>query len=59
MDMIITSSAFPHDGAIPKAYTCEGRDISPPLAWKGIPESAKSLVLIVDDPDAPIPERPA
>ena len=58
MDMIITSSAFSHNGAIPKAYTCEGRDISPPLTWKGIPESARSLVLIVDDPDAPDPRAP-
>lgn len=58
MDMIITSSAFSHNGAIPKDYTCEGGDISPPLAWKGIPESARSLVLIVDDPDAPDPRAP-
>ena len=58
MDMIITSSAFPHNGAIPKAYTCEGRNISPPLAWNGIPEAARSLVLIVDDPDAPDPRAP-
>jgi hypothetical protein len=58
MDMIITSSAFPHNGAIPKAYTCEGRDISPPLAWNGIPGSARSLVLIIDDPDAPDPRAP-
>ena len=58
MDMIITSSAFPHNGAIPKAYTCEGRDISPPLAWNGIPGAARSLVLIVDDPDAPDPQAP-
>ncbi len=58
MDMIITSSAFSHNGAIPKAYTCEGRDISPPLAWKGIPGTARSLVLIVDDPDAPDPQAP-
>ena len=56
--MIITSSAFSHNGAIPKDYTCEGRDISPPLIWKGIPESARSLVLIVDDPDAPDPRAP-
>ena len=58
MDMMITSSAFSHNGAIPKAYTCEGRDISPPLAWSGIPESARSLLLIVDDPDAPDPRAP-
>ena len=58
MDMIITSSAFSHNDAIPKAYTCEGSDISPPLAWEGIPEVARSLVLIVDDPDAPDPQAP-
>ena len=58
MDMIITSSAFSHNCAIPKTYTCEGRDTSPPLAWKGIPESARSLALIVDDPDAPDPRAP-
>lgn len=58
MEMIIASSAFSHNGAIPKDYTCEGRDISPPLTWKGIPESARSLVLIVDDPDAPDPRAP-
>ena len=58
MDMIITSSAFPHNGAIPKAYTCEGRNISPPLAWNDIPGAASSLVLIVDDPDAPDPLAP-
>jgi hypothetical protein len=58
MDMTMTSSAFSHNGAIPKAYTCEGRDISPPLAWNGIPGAARSLVLIVDDPDAPDPQAP-
>jgi len=58
MDMIITSSAFSDNGAIPKAYTCEGRDISPPLAWNGIPAVARSLVLIVDDPDGPDPQAP-
>ena len=48
MDMIITSSAFPHNGAIPKAYTCEGRNISPPLAWYGIWKflGMKSIVFV-------------
>jgi Raf kinase inhibitor-like YbhB/YbcL family protein len=45
-------------GAIPAKYTCEGIDTSPPLAWSGLPASAKSLVLIVDDPDAPDPKAP-
>lgn len=56
--MQITSSAFAHNGEIPARYTCEGQDISPPLAWSGIHSGAKSLVLIVDDPDAPDPAAP-
>jgi Raf kinase inhibitor-like YbhB/YbcL family protein len=58
MDMSITSSAFNDQGSIPKLYTCEGRDVSPPLAWCGVPAGAKSLALIVDDPDAPDPAAP-
>ncbi len=58
MDMTITSSAFDDQGSIPKVYTCEGRDVSPPLVWRGVPAGAKSLVLIVDDPDAPDPAAP-
>jgi Raf kinase inhibitor-like YbhB/YbcL family protein len=58
MTMTITSSAFAHQGAIPGKYTCEGRDVSPPLAWSGVPPGAQSLVLIVDDPDAPDPAAP-
>ena len=56
--MKITSNAFAHDGQIPKTYSCEGRDISPPLDWSEVPANAKSLVLIVDDPDAPDPAAP-
>ena len=56
--MNITSTAFTHNGVIPAKYTCEGRDFSPPLAWSGVPDKAKSLVLIVDDPDAPDPKAP-
>jgi Raf kinase inhibitor-like YbhB/YbcL family protein len=56
--MKITSSAFVHNGQIPKPYSCEGRDISPPLDWSEVPANAKSLVLIVDDPDAPDPAAP-
>ena len=56
--MKLTSPAFSHAGQIPVAYTCEGKDISPPLQWQGVPENARSLVLIVDDPDAPDPEAP-
>jgi hypothetical protein len=50
---ISVTSAFPSQGAIPSLYTCEGKNVSPPLAWSGVPPGAKSLVLIVDDPDAP------
>lgn len=56
--MQITSSSFTHQGTIPAKYTCEGSDTSPPLAWSGVPPSAKSLALIVDDPDAPDPKAP-
>src|SRR5213593_97053 len=53
MSLSITSIAFAPEGAIPSLYTCEGKDISPPLAWNGAPAATKSFVLIVDDPDAP------
>jgi Raf kinase inhibitor-like YbhB/YbcL family protein len=49
----ITSTAFEANQSIPAKYTCEGKDINPPLDIDGIPEKAHSLVLIVDDPDAP------
>ena len=52
-DMQLTSSAFTEGGSIPAEFTCEGKDISPPLKWSGAPARAKSLALIVDDPDAP------
>src|SRR6266550_1872968 len=55
----ISSPAFAHNDSIPTMYTCEGRNSSPPLAWSGVPEKAKSLVLIVDDPDAPDPAAPS
>jgi Raf kinase inhibitor-like YbhB/YbcL family protein len=54
----LRSPAFTHEGEIPTRYTCEGEDVSPELAWSGIPGEAKSLVLIVDDPDAPDPKAP-
>jgi hypothetical protein len=56
--LTITSTAFAPNGAIPPVYTCEGSDLSPPLAWTGAPAGTKSLVLIVDDPDAPDPAAP-
>ncbi len=51
--MKITSPAFAHNAMIPKKYTCQGKDISPPLAISDIPEGTVSLALILDDPDAP------
>lgn len=58
MAMMLSSNVFEHNGPIPKLYTCEGPNVSPPLAWSGIPADAASLVLIVDDPDAPDPAAP-
>ncbi|HJL18267.1 MAG TPA: YbhB/YbcL family Raf kinase inhibitor-like protein [Sandaracinaceae bacterium LLY-WYZ-13_1] len=58
MAMTLTSTAFPHEGEIPRRYTCEGDDVSPPLTWGDPPEDAASLVLIVSDPDAPDPAAP-
>jgi len=54
----ITSTAFQAGGSIPSKYTCEDRDLSPPLAWSGAPSGTKSFALIVDDPDAPDPAKP-
>jgi Raf kinase inhibitor-like YbhB/YbcL family protein len=51
--MNLTSTAFQQESNIPKQYTGEGKDISPPLAWSGPPAGAKSFALICDDPDAP------
>jgi Raf kinase inhibitor-like YbhB/YbcL family protein len=58
MDMTIVSSVFSDHGSIPRRHTCEGDDVSPPLAWQGVPAGARSLVLVVDDPDAPDPAAP-
>lgn len=58
MSMTVTSSSFANHGEIPVRHTCQGHDASPELFWENIPENAKSLVLIVDDPDAPDPAAP-
>jgi Raf kinase inhibitor-like YbhB/YbcL family protein len=58
MSMQLSSPAFSGYGQIPESYTCDGTDRSPPLNWSDIPERAKSLVLVVDDPDAPDPAAP-
>ncbi len=49
----ITSAPFAPNDPIPREHTCEGEDVSPALDWTGVPDGAESLVLIVDDPDAP------
>lgn len=51
--MQLTSTTFANNGAIPAKYTCDGEDVNPPLTIAGVPAGTKSLVLIVDDPDAP------
>jgi len=58
MAIALTSAAFEHNGGIPATYTCQGKDMSVPLAWSGLPPGTRSLVLIVDDPDAPDPAAP-
>lgn len=54
MELTVSSSAFREGDVIPTEYTCEGQDVSPPLAWDEPPAGTQSLVLIVDDPDAPV-----
>jgi Raf kinase inhibitor-like YbhB/YbcL family protein len=58
MALTLTSSAFEPGGTIPSKYTCEGDDLSLPLAFAGVPAGTKSLALIVDDPDVPDPKAP-
>ena len=58
MSLQIRSEAFEPDGEIPERYTCDSADRSPPLSWSGLPAGTESLVLIVDDPDAPDPAVP-
>lgn len=56
--MELSSPAFAPLAEIPRRHTCEGEDLAPPLAWTGVPAGTRSLVLIVDDPDAPDPAAP-
>lgn len=58
MALTLVSADFAHNGPLPMLFTCEGRELSPALAWSGVPARAKSLVLLVDDPDAPDPAAP-
>lgn len=58
MSLMLTSPAFFHEGEIPVRHTCQGDDSAPPLHWSGLPAGTQSLVLIVDDPDAPDPRAP-
>jgi Raf kinase inhibitor-like YbhB/YbcL family protein len=51
--LTVTSAAFVANGSIPSKYTCEGENTSPPLVWTDAPASAKSIAIVVDDPDAP------
>lgn len=58
MALKLGSTAFAPNAPIPARYTCDGEDVSPPLHWSGLPANAKSLALIMDDPDAPDPAAP-
>lgn len=58
MSMTLNSPAFSPNATIPARHTCDGGDVSPALQWSGLPDGAKSLALIVDDPDAPDPAAP-
>ena len=58
MALALTSKAFLHEGQIPAVHTCQGKDVSVPLAWSELPAGTRSLALIVDDPDAPDPAAP-
>lgn len=58
MALALTSPDFGHMEEMPSRLTCEGEDLSPVLTWTGLPAAAQSLVLIVDDPDAPDPKAP-
>ena len=54
VEIKLTSTAFEEGGMIPEKYTCDGPDISPAMKWSGVPETAQSVAIIMDDPDAPV-----
>jgi hypothetical protein len=56
--LTLTSPAFHHEGEIPRLYTCEGRNVAPPLLLANVPTGARSLALVVHDPDVPDPRNP-
>ncbi len=58
MSFTLTSTAFTDGGEIPRKYTADGQDVSPPLDWADVPPGSQSLALIVEDPDAPDPAAP-
>ena len=58
MALTLRSSAYANGDSIPSRFTCTGEDISPPLEWSGVPGGTRSLVLVIDDPDAPDPKAP-
>lgn len=57
--MKITSPVFAHNETIPTEYTCDGRNVGPPLVFDNVPEGTRSLALIMDDPDVPTDRRPS
>lgn len=58
MSMRLSSGAFAHEGNIPSRHTCDGTNVSPPLSISDVPEGAKSLAIIMEDPDVPTTVRP-
>ena len=58
MTLSLTSPAFAPNGDIPEEYTCDGKNLAPPLEWSGAPAGTRSFAIIVDDPDAPDPQAP-